>query len=503
MRDPDTPGSQVELIAYADRLGGTIPALAELLDGPLEGIFGGIHLLPFFVPFDGADHGFDPIDHTTVDPRLGSWEDVARLARRYAVTADLIVNHISADSVEFRDFLEHGAASPYATMFHFLSSVFPDGATEDELLRIYRPRPGLPLTPVRLADGSRRLAWTTFTARQIDLDVDDPRTSAYLEGIAATFAEHGVSTVRLDAVGYAVKTPGTSCFMTPATLAFIGRLQRDLHRRGLRVLVEVHAHHARQIEVAQVADLVYDFALPPLVLWMLADGDASPLRNWLALRPRNAVTVLDTHDGIGVIDVGPDDVDPSTPGLLSPDQISALVEWIHANTRGASRQATGARAGNVDVYQVNTTFYDAVGRSDTHYLTARAIQLFTPGIPQIYYVGLLAGENDLALMRWTGVGRDINRRSYDRSEVETALGRPVVQDLLALIRFRNRFPAFTGSWTLGEGTEELTMRWDGSGTSAELRVDAAAGSFVVEIDDGARRSTATCPADLAEFVDDK
>ncbi len=503
MGNAASTGPQVELIAYADRMGGTIPALMDLLDGPLAGVFGGIHLLPFFVPFDGADHGFDPIDHATVDPRLGSWEDVATLARRYAVTADLIVNHISAESIEFRDFLDRGAASPYATMFHFLSTVFPDGATEEDLLRIYRPRPGLPLTVVRLDDGSRRLAWTTFTARQIDLAVDDPRTAAYLERIASTFAAHGVSTVRLDAVGYAVKTPGTSCFMTPATLAFIGRMQRNLHRRGLRALVEVHAHHARQIQVAQVADLVYDFALPPLVLWMLARGDASPLRKWLALRPRNAVTVLDTHDGIGVVDVGPDDIEPATPGLLTADQISTLVEWIHANTHDASRRATGARAGNLDVYQVNTTFYDAVARNDTSYLTARAIQLFTPGIPQIYYVGLLAGENDLALMRRTGVGRDINRRFYDRSEVAVALARPVVQDLLALIRFRNRFPAFAGAWSLGERTDELTMRWEGSGTSAELRVDVVAGTFVVAVDDGTERSIVTSPADLERFVADK
>ena len=120
--------NQVQLIAYADRLGGSLPGLARLLDGPLAGLFGGVHVLPFFVPYDGADAGFDPVDHLTVDPRLGSWEDVRRLGRSLDTVADLIVNHVSDRSVQFRDVVERGERSPYAGMFLTYDRVFPAGA---------------------------------------------------------------------------------------------------------------------------------------------------------------------------------------------------------------------------------------------------------------------------------------------------------------------------------------------------------------------------------------
>src|SRR5689334_22345681 len=139
--------NQVQLIAYADRLGGTLHGLRELLRGPLAGVFGGVHLLPFFHPIDGSDAGFDPIDHTEVDQRLGTWDDVKEIAREVDVMADVIVNHISSRSPQFLDFSTKGVRSAYAGMFLTLDGVFPNGATERDLLAIYRPRPGLPLSP--------------------------------------------------------------------------------------------------------------------------------------------------------------------------------------------------------------------------------------------------------------------------------------------------------------------------------------------------------------------
>ena len=139
---------------------------------------------------------------------------------------------------------------------------------------------------------------------------------------------------------------------------------------------------------------------------------------------------------------------------------------------GQSRKATGAAASNLDLYQVNCTFYDALGRDDRAYLLARAIQLFVPGVPQVYYVGLLAGENDMELLARTGVGRDINRRFYRPGEVEQALAKPVVQDQLALIRLRNQHPAFNGRFDLEEtGDAILKMRWTHGAESVVLSVD--------------------------------
>lgn len=480
---PDVPPAPAvrtgpQLIAYADRLGGDVARLAGLLDGPLAGAFDGVHVLPFFTPFDGTDAGFDPRDHTVVDPRLGTWDDVRRLADGRTVMADVIVNHVSAESAQFQDVRERGDASPWAPMFLTLGSVFPDGATEQDLARIYRPRPGLPFTAMTLG-GERRLVWTTFTPDQVDIDLRTTQAWDYLTSVVDALTAGGVTVLRLDAVGYTGKEAGTDCFMTPATDAYTRRIVEHAHARGAQVLVEVHGHYLQQVEIAQTVDLVYDFALPPLVLHALTTGDLAPLDRWLGIRPANAVTVLDTHDGIGIVDVGPSDLRPGEPGLLPPADIDALVERIHDNSGGTSRQATGAAASNLDLYQVNCTFYDALGRDDRRYVLARLVQLFVPGIPQVYYVGLLAGENDMDLLAATGVGRDVNRHRYTDDEVAAALDRPAVRAQLTALRLRTTHPAFGGTFHHEVTGTTARLRWTSGAETAELELDAATGAFAV------------------------
>lgn len=466
--------NQVQLIAYVDRFsGGGLREFRQLLDGPFNGLFGGVHLLPFFWPIDGADAGFDPIDHTKVDPRLGSWNDIRSLSSCVEIMADLIVNHISARSPQFLNFHEKGEKSPFAGMFLTLGRVFPEGARESDLVRIYRPRPGLPFTKMRLANETEHLLWTTFTSEQIDIDVRHPAGRDYLTRILGQFQDAGIRIIRLDAAGYAIKKPGTTCFMIPETFEFIAELKSEANTRGIEVLVEIHAHYQDQIEIAKQADWVYDFALPPLVLHTLYGHDARSLKRWLEISPRNAVTVLDTHDGIGVLDVGPTrNKEDELPGLLPPEQINALVETIHERSRGASRQATGAAASNLDLYQVNCTFYDALGARENEYLIARALQFFAPGVPQVYYGGLLAGSNDLDLLRRTGVGRDINRHYYTPAELSDQLQRPVVRSLFDLIRFRNTHPAFAGDFHLLPCDDQsIRIEWRRDAEWARLSVD--------------------------------
>jgi sucrose phosphorylase len=467
--------NKVQLIVYAERFGGsTLNHLASVLQNTLSGVFGAVHLLPFYESIHGTDAGFDPVNHMQVDHTLGAWPDVAALSAKLDVMADVIVNHVSNCSPEFLDFSKHGKHSRYAGLFLTQETVFPHGLSAADKALIYRPRPTSAFTEVTLACGEQHALWTTFTSSQIDIDVSHPQGRAYLLGILDRLASNGVHLVRLDAVGYAVKKAGTSCFMLPETFAFIDDLSAEAKARGIEVLVEVHSHYQTQIDIARRVDWVYDFALPPLLLHALYTGSATALKTWLAIRPTNAVTVLDTHDGIGIIDIGADKKS-KRPGLVSDAELDALVERIHLESQGQSRMATGAAASNLDLYQVNCTYFDALGRDAQKYLIARAVQFFTPGVPQVYYVGLLAGENDMALLEKTKVGRDINRHYFGADELAQDLQKPVVQALLDLIKLRNSHPAFAGQLSVSQSSEHtLAMQWEAEHDHALLEVDFAA-----------------------------
>lgn len=482
MSDPQAAGPQ--LIAYADRMGGSIDALRGILEGPLAGVFDGVHLLPYFAPYDGADAGFDPEDHATVDQRLGTWEDVQRLALGHVVMSDLIVNHVSARSQRFRDVLARGGESPYAPMFLTLSAIYPDGASEEQLASIYRPRPGLPFTTMSWA-GVKRLVWTTFTPEQVDIDLRSAEAWEYLESVIDALLGGGVTMLRLDAVGYTGKVANTNCFMTDASSLYTQRILDYAHARGAQVLLEVHGHYMQQVRTAATVDYVYDFALPPLVLHALHTGDVQPLDAWFAIRPANAITVLDTHDGIGIVDVGASPLVPDVPGLLAPQQIDALVKAIHASSHGTSVAATGTAASNLDLYQVNATFYDALGRDRDRYLLARLIQLMTPGIPQVYYVGLLCGQGDVDLLKRTGVGRDINRHVYSQAEIDEALASPQVADHVAAIRLRSVHPAFAGDFTYRFASGSGHMEWAKGEHRVWLDFEAGTATFTLRATDDA------------------
>ncbi|MEN9989490.1 MAG: hypothetical protein RL508_469 [Actinomycetota bacterium] len=472
------------ILVYAERVGGNLGEIEKLLAGPLSD-FEGIHVLPFFHPYDGDDAGFDPIDHKIVDPRLGTWADFKRISATHELTADLIVNHASALSPEFKDWQEKGDASDSAGMFLTFDVVFPNGGTEEGITSFYRPRPGMPFTAYEVA-GKRRLVWTTFMPSQVDIDIKHEKGQQYLRDVLDALASGGVKVVRLDAVGYAVKTPGTDSFMTPETLVFVEEITELIQSYGMRVLVEVHAHYTQQLEIAPLVDLIYDFQTAPLLLHSLFTGTVDRLDDWFKIRPNNCLNVLDTHDGYGVIDGGPIN---GKPGLITQDEMENIFKVAEKNTNGHSAIASVVPQWFTLPHQINATLPNIVA-NDTGYVLMRAVQFLLPGEPQVYYVGLFNGMDDVALFNKTDNGRDVNRHNYTQAEIEAALQQPVTQAIIALARLR-KHNAFNGQFSFAvTGANSMNLSWANGADTVSLEIVTAVGapSFKIEVSaaDGVR-----------------
>lgn len=470
--------NRVMLITYADSLGGNLSELRRLLDRHLSGAVGGLHLLPFFP--SSADRGFAPISYDAVDERFGSWQEIRSLAERYDLAVDFMINHISRRSRYFADFLEHKDASPYAEMFIRFKDFWEGGEpSQDELSRIYKRKPRPPYVEVAFADGSREKIWCTFDDEQIDLDLRQEVTREFVRETLTGLADRGAALVRLDAFAYSAKRAGTSCFFVePEVWEILDFARSTLEPKGVDVLPEIHEHYTIQLALAERGYWVYDFVLPMLLLHTLYFGTKRRLVSWLERCPRRQFTTLDTHDGIGVVDV---------KGILSDEEIDGVQDRLFAQRANVKRIYNTEAYNNLDIYQINCTYYSALGEDDQAYLLARAIQFFSPGIPQVYYVGLLAGPNDIELVERTRVGRDINRHPYTAEEVAREVERPVVRRLLELMRFRNAHPAFEGELeiasTAGEHQLKITRR--AGSAFAELDADLRTHSFTIRYSDSA------------------
>lgn len=449
----------------------------------LQGVraIGGVHILPFFP--STADRGFAPTRYDQVDPKFGSWGDIERLARSYDLTADFMINHISRSSSLFRDFIENKDGSAHAKMFIRYKNFWPGGEPPaEEIEKIYKRKPREPAVEVTFADGTTERVWCTFDEEQIDLDLSQQATRRFVRESLLGLARHGVKILRLDAFAYTVKKRGTNCFFVEPEIWEVLQWVRDiLLPRGVEILPEIHEHYTIQQKLADRGYWVYDFALPMLILHTLYTGSAARLVEWLRICPRNQFTTLDTHDGIGVVDVA---------GLLSEGEIESVRDQLFTRHANVKRVYSTEAYRNLDIYQINCTYYSALGADDDAYILARALQFFAPGIPQVYYVGLLAGENDINLVERTKNGRDINRHAYTCEEVAENLTRPVVRRLINLMCFRNTYPAFGGELTVRETKNSSTLilrRLKGT-AETELGVDLRARTFTIRYRDPASGS---------------
>ena len=559
----------VMLNAYPDSIGTRLADTVALLRRPeFEGAFSLFYILPTFFHSD-LDRGFSVIDYD-INEELVTPEDLRQLDDLgIGIKLDLVLNHLSVRSPQFRDLLAHGENSAYRDFFIDWDEFWrghgterPDGYVDphpEHLEKLFMRKPGLPILKVRFPSGALKTYWNTFY-QKVDFDEITLSDFAGIDGLepmlAETIVNHvkiaiaekgylersdlvhfpdlqdkiigaicskrdylgqmdlnakselvwdfydatldklsgfGARIIRLDAFAYLHKAPGEPNFFNrPGTWDYLHRLRGIAKKYGLTIFPEIHAEFGAGIheEIAAEGYPFYDFFFPGLVIDALDRGRNEGLLRWITeVREKGFQTInmLGCHDGIPVLDLRGKQLNGThRPGLLNDAEIDGTVERI-IQRGGLTKNLYGADGKKIDYYQVNATFFSALGEDERKLLLARAIQLFMPGVPQVWYLDLFAGKNDYeaASQGRTAGHKEINRTTLSMQAIESRLESPIVADQLALIRLRNRSPAFGGEIQFkGSGDHGLEITWTHPLAIAKLEADLGSHDFTVSIDEG-------------------
>ncbi len=520
----------VMLNAYPDSLDGDLAGAVRLLQRPeLADVFSLFYLLPTVFNSD-LDRGFSVIDYD-LNAELVSPEDLAALDELgIMLKFDLVLNHLSVGSPQFQDLVANGDDSPYIDFFIDWNAFWDGNGQPDDdgvvvpapehLEKLFMRKPGLPILAVRFPDGSDRHYWNTFYQQvdvvdgqrhylgQMDLNASSALVWDFYRSTLEKVAGFGAKIVRLDAFAYLHKEVGrTNFFNRPGTWSYLDRLSGLAADNGLILLPEIHSEYGTQIheELAERGYPIYDFFFPGLVIDAIDSGDNTSLLRWInEILERDLATVnmLGCHDGIPVIDLKgttpgtttePGDRPTGAAGLLPDARIEAIIERL-LERGGRVKNLYGPDGTKISYYQVNATFFSALGEIEDRLRLARAIQLFMPGTPQVWYLDLFAGTNDYAAADAGGSGghKEINRTNLSDADIEAGLQRPVVVDQLEMMRLRNTSAAFDGELQILESpADTLALRWANGDTSATLHADLAATRFTITHDQAGNETLIT------------
>jgi len=435
------------LITYGDMIhdGNRTPleCLKHFTDKHLIGAINTIHILPFF-PYS-SDDGFSIIDYRTVDPALGSWADMTRLREHFSLMFDLVLNHCSQKNEWFQDYV-----SGIAPGRHYFIEMDPD----TDLSAVVRPR-NLPLLTRTQTPQGERHVWTTFSEDQIDLNFANPDVLFEFIDILFQYIAQGATILRLDAIAYLWKQPGTSCIHLEPTHEVV-KILRDvitLVAPYVFLLTETNVPHEENISYfgqGDEAQIIYQFPLPPLLLHTLVTADATHLTQWAAnlSEPPENCTYLNftaSHDGIGVRPL---------EGLLNAEQLNKLLE--HVKERGGHISCKRNADDSESAYELNITYFDALGSptdpdettQSNRFLCSQIIALSMQGIPAIYFNNLIGARNDYQGLEKTGRARSINRHKWDINKLdsllddETTTHSKILWEYVRILHIRADHPAF-------------------------------------------------------------
>jgi len=444
---------------YPDSLGGTLKDVANFLCLPeLKDCFSSAYILPSLYHSD-LDRGFCVVDYD-LNEELAASTDIDKLqALGIDLKLDFVLNHASVQSPQFQDLLQNGDASVYRDFFidwnkfwEGCGKMTPDGYIQPEdhyINDMFFRKPGLPILMVQFPDGREVPYWNTFYQKvweengrhhylgQMDLNIQSEKVWKFYEETLGKLASYGAKIIRLDAFAYAPKAPGKRNFMNePDTWDVLARVKKLADKHNMTLLPEIHAGYGEKVyeKIASQGYMTYDFFLPGLIIDALESSSGERLAAWaqeLWDKKIRTVNMLGCHDGIPMLDL---------KGMLPDERIQELIDLL-VSRGGYVKELHGKK--NM-YYQVNATYFSALGEDERKLLLARAIQMFMPGKPQVWYLDLLAGTNDYEAMRRAGKDghKEINRTNLTAEQIQQRLTLPVVQKQLELLRFRNTCPAF-------------------------------------------------------------
>jgi glycosidase len=432
-----------------------------------------VHLLPMF-PWT-SDDGFAVVDHRRINPGLGDWDDVASLAEDHGLVFDFVANHVSASSPWFAGWLARDPS--YEGYFIERDPAF-------DTSRVVRPRVFPLHHDYPRPDGTTASVWTTFGPDQVDVNVNTPEALLELTDVLLDYLARGASGIRLDAIGFLWKESGTTCIHLPQTHAIVKlwRLLVDELAPGTQLVTETNVPHAENISYFGDGDdeahMVYQFALPPLVLHSFVSGSTARLTAWArqigpVSRTATWFNFLASHDGIGL---------RPTEGILDDAERQALVDRTLAHGGRVSMAASAP--GKEAVYELNLGYLDALAAPEeidsddivvAKALAAHSILFSVVGVPAIYYHSLFGSRADHEGMRGTGINRRINRAVLDADELLAELAenprrRAVFDGMAAMLRTRRAQPAFTpyGDQQVEELDDRVFAVRRAAGTGDEL-----------------------------------
>ncbi|AUM14180.1 sugar phosphorylase [Ketobacter alkanivorans] len=443
--------ADILLITYADSILNhakpdekPLQTLYHFLKDKLQDNISAVHILPFF-PYS-SDDGFSVMDYLAVNESHGEWEDIKRISSEFKFMSDLVINHMSARSRWFDNFKKR--IDPGKDYFFEAS---PDA----DVNAVVRPRTSPLLNPVQTEDGERYV-WCTFSEDQVDLNFKNPKVLLEFVNIIRHYMENGVQIFRLDAVAFLWKEVGTPSIHLQQTHEIIKLLRLLIahYNPNAVIITETNVPNRENLTYfgnANEAHVIYNFSLPPLLIYTLISGDCRHLKTWLMSMPpaQMGTTYLNfiaSHDGVGL---------RPTDGLLQDQEKNELISTMQQfGGRVAYRRAS---EGVDKPYEMNISLYDALKGTIEHgpdkwqlqrFVCAHAIMLALEGIPAIYIHSMLGTENDYARMENTGRNRSINRSQWDVGQLEEALANKfshhskVFEQLSNLITIRKKQTAF-------------------------------------------------------------